>query len=92
MNNDPVLLPASGGQPRRQRGATLLSVTALLAAAPLAGAVLALAPAPLAAAVPVAAHSAARHSGATLNGDDPCSTTAQLRGLGTMKLPVCAGD
>ena len=44
MNNDPVLLPASGGQPRRQRGATLLDVTALLAAAPLAGAVLALAP------------------------------------------------
>jgi hypothetical protein len=82
MNNDPVLLPAPGGQPRRQRGAALLSSTALLAAA-----------APLASAVPVAAHSAARHTGATLNGvDDPCSTTAYFRALGGVKLPVFAGD
>ena len=79
--------------PRRPRGAALLSATALLAAAaPLAAAAAALTPAPLAAVVPAAAHTSTQHAGGTLAGDDPCITSASLKALGTMKLPVCAGD
>jgi hypothetical protein len=88
----PTAAPAGAAQPRRPRGAALLSTTALLAAAaPLAAAVLALTPAPLAAAVPVAAPTSARHAGATLS-DGLWHTAVPFGAFSTMKYPDAGGD